>query len=512
MSEARQDADANRPQRCELLIDGEFCASHSGTTFSCTNPHDGKTIAVVAEADEHDVARAVAAARRAFDEGPWPRASPVLRTTLLELVADEVEERTEELAALETLDAGLPIVGTASLGEVVAEVFRYWAGMATKIEGRTVPALRPGEYLGYTRREPLGVVACIMPWNAPLLTVAWKVAPALACGNTVVIKPAEQTPLTTFELVRILQEVGCPAGVVNLLFGFGPKTGAALVRHRGVDKVAFTGGVDTGKEIVHASAQDFKRLTLELGGKSPHIVFDDVEIESAVSNALVGVFLNSGQVCNAGTRIFVQERIFDAFVGQFLARAKAIRVGDPRDPATRMGPLISREHRAKVESYVRLGIEEGASLRIGGSPPSDPALEDGFYFLPTVFTDVANQMRIAQEEIFGPVAAIIPFADEGQVVEAANDSAFGLAAGIQTNDLKRAHRVAARLRAGTVWVNTWHMIEASAPFGGYKGSGYGRENGMTMVEHLTQQKTVWVDLNQETPDFFAEAADDADDS
>ncbi len=455
---------------------------------------------MVAEGDKADIDLAVKAARAAFE--PWSSATPGERARVLLKMADLLEARAMDLGQLETLDMGGPILMTSGMVQLAAEVFRYWAGMATKIHGITSPPMSPGEFLGYTLREPVGVVGGITPWNGPMIMAAWKTAPALACGNAVVLKPAEHTPMTAMELGRIAAEAGLPEGVLNIVPGFGPTAGAALAQHPGVDKIAFTGEHVTGRLVVQASVSNLKTVTLELGGKSPHIIFDDVDLETAVAKALFGVFMNTGQICSAGTRILVQETMYDRFVERFVERAQQIAVGNPSDFSTRMGPLVSEEQLKKVQRYVEIGKKEGAKLRCGGGQPKDPALANGFYFEPTVFTDVDNQMQIAQEEIFGPVASVIKFRDEDDAVRIGNDVIYGLAAGVQTTNLKRAHRLAKRLQAGTVWINTWHMIEPNSPFGGYKLSGYGRENGLAMVEHLTKLKQVWVDLNDFTMDFF----------
>ncbi len=484
----------------QLFINGKFVDAQSGKTFESINPHDRSVVAVVAEGDKADVDLAVKAARAAFE--PWSAATPGERARVLLKMADLLEARAMDLGQLETLDMGGPILMTSGMVQLAAEVFRYWAGMATKIHGITSPPMSPGEFLGYTLREPVGVVGGITPWNGPMIMAAWKTAPALACGNAVVLKPAEHTPMTAMELGRIAAEAGLPEGVLNIVPGFGPTAGAALAQHPGVDKIAFTGEHVTGRLVVQASVSNLKTVTLELGGKSPHIIFDDVDLETAVAKGLFGVFMNTGQICSAGTRILVQETMYDRFVERFVERAQQIAVGNPSDFSTRMGPLVSEEQLKKVQRYVEIGKKEGAKLRCGGSQPKDPALANGFYFEPTVFTDVDNQMQIAQEEIFGPVASIIKFRDEDDAVRIGNDVIYGLAAGVQTTNLKRAHRLAKRLQAGTVWINTWHMIEPNSPFGGYKLSGYGRENGLAMVEHLTKLKQVWVDLNDFTMDFF----------
>ena len=492
----------NGARRYQLFINGRFTPSQSGKTFESVSPHDCSVVAVVAEGDKPDIDAAVAAARGAY-EGVWSATPPGERAKLLLKIADLLEANAAELGRLETLDMGMPVLMTSSMGAISADVFRYWAGMATKLHGLTSPPMRPGEYLGYTLREPVGVVGGITPWNAPLLMAVWKTAPALACGNTVVLKPAEHTPMTALELARLTAEAGLPEGVLNVVPGFGPTAGAALAAHPGVDKIAFTGEYVTGRLIVQMSASNLKTVTLELGGKSPHIIFDDADLEAAVATALFGLYMNTGQVCSAGTRILVQDGLYDRFVERFVERSQQVQIGDPMDFSTRMGPLVSEEQLRKVQRYVEIGKKEGARLRCGGGQPKDPALAKGFYHEPTVFTEVDNRMQIAQEEIFGPVASVLRFRDEDDAVRIGNDVIYGLAAGVQTKDLKRAHRIAKRLQAGTVWINTWHMIEPNSPFGGYKLSGYGRENGIAMVEHLTRLKQVWVDLNDFTMDLFA---------
>jgi acyl-CoA reductase-like NAD-dependent aldehyde dehydrogenase len=488
-------------RRYQLFLNGKFVDSRSGKTFESTSPHDRAVVATVAEGDKADIDAAVEAARAAYD-GAWSAMPPNERARLLLKMADLLEAQTMELGQLETLDMGMPIMMTGAMGQLAADVFRYWAGVATKIHGVTSAPMRPGEFLGYTLREPVGVVGGITPWNAPLLMATWKTAPALACGNTVVLKPAEHTPMTTMELARIAAEAGVPDGVLNVVPGYGPTAGAALASHPGVDKVAFTGEYVTGRLIVQMSVSNLKTVTLELGGKSPHIIFDDVDLESAVATALFGIYMNTGQVCSAGSRLLVQDTLYDRFVERFVERSRQVKIGDPLDFATRMGPLVSEEQLRKVQRYVEIGKKEGATLRCGGGQPKDPALARGFYHEPTVFTEVDNKMQIAQEEIFGPVACVLKFHDEDEAVRIGNDVIYGLAAGVQTKDLKRAHRLAKRLQAGTVWINTWHMIEANSPFGGYKLSGYGRENGLAMIEHLTKLKQVWVDLNDFTMDLF----------
>jgi len=489
------------PRRYQLFIGGKFVDAKSGRTFDTIFPHDRSVQARVAEGDKADIDAAVAAARRAYDD-TWSTMLPQERAKHLHRIADVMEQRAMDIAALETLDVGMPGMLATGMVMQAVEVFRYWAGWATKIHGLTSPSMQPGDYLGYTLREPLGVVGGITPWNGPFVMAAWKTAPALACGNTVVLKPAEHTPMTAMELARVAADAGLPEGVLNVVPGFGPTAGAALAQHTGVEKIAFTGEHVTGRLVVQGSVTNLKTVTLELGGKSPHIIFDDVDLETAVANALFGLYTNTGQICSAGTRLLVQKSMYDRFVERFVERSQQIVVGDPREFTTRMGPLVSEEQLLKVQRYVEIGKREGATLACGGGRPADPALANGFYHMPTVFSGVDNSMQIAQEEIFGPVGVVIPFEDEEDAVRIGNDVIYGLAAGVQTRDVKRAHRVARRLQAGTVWVNTWHKIESNAPFGGYKLSGYGRENGPTMIEYLTRLKQVWVDLNEFTVDLF----------
>jgi acyl-CoA reductase-like NAD-dependent aldehyde dehydrogenase len=502
MTTAASAPDAATPRRYQLFINGKFVDARSGKTFETIFPHDRSVQAVVAEGDKADIDDAVTAARAAY-EGGWGTMLPSERARLLLRMADLIEERAQDLAHLETLDVGMPAFLAIGMVMSAADVFRYWAGWASKIHGLTSPSMQPGEFLGYTLREPLGVVGGITPWNGPLIMATWKTAPALACGNAVVLKPAEHTPMTAMELARIAADAGLPEGVFNVVPGFGPTAGAALAQHPGVDKIAFTGEYVTGRLVVQMSVSNLKTVTLELGGKSPHIIFDDVDLDAAVANALFGLYTNTGQICSAGTRLLVQEGIYERFVERFVERSRQIAVGNPLDFATRMGPLVSEEQLNKVERYVQIGQREGAKLVCGGGRLKNPDLGNGFYYEPTVFSDVTNRMQIAQEEIFGPVGSVIRFRDEEDAVHIGNDVIYGLAAGVQTRDVKRAHRLARRLQAGTVWINTWHKIEPNSPFGGYKLSGYGRENGPTMIEHLTRLKQVWVDLNEFTMDLFA---------
>ena len=475
-----------------LFIGGKWVDAVSGKSFPTINPATGEALTTLAEADERDADAAVAAARGAFEAGPWPEMSASDRGRMLWKIGDLIDKHNEELGTLETLDNGKPISESRQVDmPMVAEVFRYFAGWATKIHGETVPV--KGPFLNYTLREPVGVVAAIVPWNFPLLLASWKVAPALAAGNTVVLKPAPWTSLTALRLAGICQEAGLPDGVLNVLTGSTRDLGRALVRHPGVDKIAFTGSTATGQEIMRESAATVKRVTLELGGKSPNIVFADADLDAAARGATIGIFYGKGEVCAAGSRLFVEKKIKDDLMQRVVDRAKKTQPGDPMDPKTRFGALVSGEQMSKVLGYIEKGKAEGAKLVVGGQR-AHVGNGNGFFVQPTVFDGVGNDMTIAREEIFGPVLAAIEFTDVEDAVRAANGNPYGLAAAVWTRDVAKAHRVAQRLHAGTVWINTYNNYDPAAAFGGYKMSGYGRELSMHALEHYTELKSVWVNL------------------
>ncbi|HXW04585.1 MAG TPA: betaine-aldehyde dehydrogenase [Vicinamibacterales bacterium] len=476
----------------QLLIDNEWRPSSSGRTMDVINPATEEAVAAVASADSADVDAAVRAARAALT-GPWGTMPARERGRFVRRLADRLLERVDEIARLETLHNGKPISESRHIEvPAAAECFEYYAGWADKVLGETIPV--KGNYLTYTLREPVGVVAAIVPWNFPLLLAAWKVAPALACGNTVILKPASQTPLTALALGEIAVEVGLPPGVLNVVTGPGSTVGQAIVEHPGIDKIAFTGDTSTGKAIMRSAAGTLKKITLELGGKSPNIVLPDADLEAAVRGATVGIFYGKGEVCAAGSRLLVDRSIRDEFVGKLAARAKKMVPGDPMDPKTRFGAIASRKQLETVLGYIEKGRREGATLVAGGAR-ADIGTGRGFFVQPTVFADVNPEMTIAREEIFGPVLATIDFADLDEAIARANDSMYGLAAGVWTRDIKKAHYVASRLQAGTIWVNTYNVYDTAVPFGGYKQSGFGREMSAHALEHYTQVKSVWIDLN-----------------
>lgn len=485
---------ATRPQPqvkigpTQLLINNEWVESVSKKKFATINPATGEVICEVAEADAADVDKAVQAARKAFN-GEWRKISATERGNLLYRLADLIEENIDELARLETLDNGKPINDSVGDIESVIACYRYYAGWADKVQGKTIPI--NGPYFCYTRHEPVGVVGQIIPWNFPLLMQAWKLAPALATGNTVVMKTAEQTPLSALRVGELIVEAGFPAGVVNILSGYGPTAGAAIAHHRDIDKVAFTGSTEVGHLIMEAAAKsNLKRVTLELGGKSPNIVFADANIDAAIQAAHEAIFFNQGQCCSAGSRLFVEAKIYDQFVNRSVEAARQRTVGDPFDPNTQQGPQVDQEQFNRVMSYIESGKREGAQMLYGGNRVGDR----GYFITPTVFADVRDEMKIAQEEIFGPVMSIIKFQDVEEVIQRANNTMYGLAAAVWTQDITKAHAIANNVRAGTVWVNCYDVFDAAAPFGGFKQSGMGRELGEYGLQQYTEIKTVTIKL------------------
>ncbi|SRR5579871_3087677 len=474
----------------KLLINNRWIPSVSGKEFSTVNPSTGEEICRIAEADAADVNKAVAAARAAFERGPWKKINASERGRLLNRLADLIEKHTDELAALEALDNGKPFTIAKAVDVPMAVAcYRYFAGWSDKVQGRTIPV--DGDFFCYTRLEPVGVVGQIIPWNFPLLMQSWKLAPALATGNTVVMKPAEQTPLSALRVGELIMEAGFPDGVVNILPGYGPTAGAAIASHMDIDKVAFTGSTEVGQLVMEAAARsNLKRVTLELGGKSPNIIFADVDLDEAVEGAHFGLFFNHGQCCCAGSRVFVEEKIYDKFVEKSGARAKRRTVGDPFNPTTEQGPQVDDVQFDKVMGYIESGKKEGANLVCGGKRAGDR----GYFIEPTVFADVQDDMKIAKEEIFGPVMSIIPFKSMDEVIDRANRTTYGLAAAVWTRDVQKALAVSNSVRAGTVWVNCYNVIDTRAPFGGFKQSGIGREMGEYGLQQYTEIKTVTVKL------------------
>lgn len=474
----------------KLLINNEWVDPVEGTSFETLNPATGEPIAEMAAGTAKDIDRAVKAARKALESGPWSRMDAADRGALIFKLADLVEANAQELALLESVNSGKTLSDCIGDMAGVCATLRYYAGWADKIEGRTVPIR--GSFLSYTIRQPVGVVGQIIPWNFPALMLAWKWGPALTCGNTIVMKPAEQTPVSALRLGELAIEAGFPPGVINLVNGFGETAGAALVEHPDVDKIAFTGHVDTAKIIQKSAADTLKRCTFELGGKSPNVVFADADLDEAVAGAFHAIYFNGGQCCTAGSRLFVEEKIHDEFVDRLAEKAAKRKVGDPLDRATEQGPQVSQEQMDKILGYVNIGQKEGAKLVTGGKRVGNR----GFFVEPTIFDNVADEMTIARDEIFGPVVSVLPFNGVDEVVERANKTHYGLAAAVWTQDIDKAHLYAKRVKAGTVWVNCYHVVDTTTPFGGFKMSGQGRENGESAIEHYTELKTVTVKLTE----------------
>jgi len=474
----------------QLLIGGEWVESASGRRFDTVNPATGETLAQVAHGQAEDIDRAVAAARAAFESPSWETMKPADRGRIVWRIGDLIEEHADELALLDSLDNGKPLaVARAADVALAAELFRYMAGWATKIEGKTitpsVPYLPDAQFHAYTLHQAVGVVGQVIPWNFPLLMAAWKLGPAIATGCTVVLKPAEQTPLSALRLGELMLEAGLPDGVVNVVTGFGD-AGAALAAHPGVDKIAFTGSTEVGRQIVAAASHDLKKVSLELGGKSPNVVFADADLEAAVAGAANAIFFNQGEVCTAGSRLYVQDAAYDTVLDGLSREAQAIRVGPGTDPDSQMGPLVSHEQLTRVEGYVQSGIDEGAEVVAGGRR----LRESGYFMAPTILANTNPSMKVVREEIFGPVVTVSPFSSVEEAIRVANDSAYGLGAGVWTRDISKAHRMARAVRAGTVWINTYNVYDAALPFGGFKQSGWGREMGEEALSLYTEVKTV----------------------
>lgn len=479
-----------RPKK--LLIDGKWVEALSGKTFTTTNPSTGEALAEIAEGGSQDIDRAVQAARRAFD-GPWRKFKPHDRQEILLKLADLVDRNFDEFTMLDALEMGEPITRRRNARRRVLGLIRYYAGMATALHGETVENSAPGgEFVTYTVKEPVGVVGAIVPWNGPMVSWIWKLGPVLATGCTAVYKPSEEASLSALRLAELLTETGLPDGVVNVVTGFGSEAGSALAAHPGVDKIAFTGSVETGQKILQASIGNLKRVTLELGGKSPDIVFADVDMDMAVPGAAMGCFGNTGQVCSAGTRLFVEDRIYDEFTERVAEFSRTLNVGNALEAETQIGPIVSLKQLDRVSGYLELGRGEGARVLSGGARLTDEKRAAGYFVPPTVFADVRDDMRIAREEIFGPVVSAIRFSDIEEVARRANETTFGLGSGVWTRDVSKAHYLAKALRAGSVWINCYQMMDPAMPFGGYKMSGYGRESGSAQFDDYLNVKSVWI--------------------
>jgi acyl-CoA reductase-like NAD-dependent aldehyde dehydrogenase len=490
------------PVKYQAFIGGAWIDAANGATFESEDPFSGDVWALVPRCGKGEADRAVEAAHRAFVSGPWPALTPTARGQLLHKLGALITENAEHLAEIEVRDNGKLMVEMLGQVRYLAQWYHYYAGLADKIEGAVIPTDKPAT-LNYTRREPLGVCVAIVPWNSPLLLMSWKLAPALATGNTVIVKPSEFTSCSTLEFAKLVEKAGIPPGVVNVVTGFGGEVGEALVTHSKVAKIAFTGGDASGRRVYQAAAGHLKPVTLELGGKSPNIAFDDCVIDDAVKGAVSGIFAASGQTCIAGSRLLVQESIHNEFVDKLVKFAGSAQLGDPRLATTQVGPITTRPQHAKVLEYIGIGSKEGAELVLGGKVAEVPGSRSGLFVQPSIFTGVNNRMRIAQEEIFGPVLSVIPFKDEDEAIAIANDTIYGLAAGIWTSSIRRAINVSNNVRAGTVWVNTYRAVSFTSPFGGYKSSGIGRESGLHGVDEYLQTKSVWINTALDVPNPFA---------
>jgi (Z)-2-((N-methylformamido)methylene)-5-hydroxybutyrolactone dehydrogenase len=487
--------------RYRMFVGGEWIDAESGEYFESDDPYRGEPWAAIPRGSSADVDRAVRAAHKALTSGAWPGLTPSQRGALLRRLGDLITERSKALAEIEVRDNGKLYAEMSAQTAYMAQWYHYYGGLADKIEGAVLPADRP-ETFNYTRYEPIGVVAAIVPWNSPLLLTAWKLAPALAAGNTVVLKPSEYTSASLLEFMKLVEDAGFPPGVVNVVTGFGPDVGMPLVQHPLVAKVAFTGSEATGQRVYEAAARGLKRASMELGGKSPNIVFDDADLENAMKGVISGIFAATGQTCIAGSRLLVQESIHDQFLDRLVAFARTARMGDPMRPDTQIGPVTNKPQLEKILDYITIARDEGARPVLGGSRASRPECGNGWFVEPTIFANVRNDMRIAQEEVFGPVLAVIPFKDEDEAIAIGNDVVYGLAAGVWTQSIRRALRMADRLQAGTVWVNTYRAVSYLSPFGGYKRSGIGRESGQEMIKDYLQVKSVWISTATDVPNPF----------
>ena len=488
-------------QSYRMLIDGKLADAADGQTFESMNPYLGQPWATLPRAGAEDASRAVAAAKSAFHDGPWSRMNPTQRGALLRRLADLIAERAEELARIEVADNGKLIGEMQGQLNYLPQFYQYFAGLADKIQGAVLPIDKPAMF-NFTRREPLGVCVAITAWNSPLLLAAWKLAPGLAAGNTFVLKPSEYASASSLEFGKLFEEAGFPPGVVNVVSGYGAEVGEALVNHPDVAKVAFTGSGRTGRRIYESAARDLKKVTLELGGKSPNTVFDDAELDNAANGVVAGIFAAGGQTCIAGSRVLVQDSIYDEFLEKLVAIAQSVRMGDPQAWETQLGPMSNQPQFEKVLGYLDVAKADGARCITGGHAASRPECGDGAFIEPTIYADVDNQMRIAREEVFGPVLAAIRFKDIDEAIAIANDTPYGLAAGVWTQDMRRAMAMSERLQAGTVWINTYRAVSFMSPFGGYKASGLGRENGMEAIDSYLQTKCVWLSTASEVPNPF----------